>query len=433
MPARFLRPAAWSALALILSLPATLALAHGGWGGSDRGKPEIVYKWNELVATTSPPTAGLQQLRYFAMVQVAIFDAVNSIEEDYSRFRFQVHAPRGASADAAAAQAGHDVLVALVPANAAVYAATLKSQLDGIPSGKRAQGVAVGKAVAAKVLAWRANDGWNSPAPPFGPPALPGLWQPTPPGFLPAAFGQYQIVEPFAAESATQFLAPRHPELTSAEYTADFNEVKEVGSVTSATRTADETLIARLWAGAGYGGNPFTTWNSVGRQVSSAKKQSLVDAARLLALLNVSMHDGLQSSHAAKFLYAFWRPVTAIRNADVDANPDTIADPAWTSLIVAPPYGSYPGNMSCIGAVSATLLGDVFGTDRVSFTITWPGVAPNADVTRRYTGFWQAGYEEARSRVVGGIHFSFDNEISQEMCPQVAYWVLDRFMTPRRR
>lgn len=427
-----MRPAAWPVLGLMLSLPASVALAHGSWGGGDRGDPEIAYKWNELVATTTPGTAGLQQIRYYAMVQVAIFDAVNSIEGDYSKFRFEVFAPRGGSTDAAAAYAAHTVMVSLIPANKAAYDAVLAEQTAGIPKGRLLIGALVGKTVGNKVLAWRQDDGWNQPAPPFNPPPLPGYWQPTPPGFGPALFGQYQIVEPFATSSATHFMAPRHPELTSQQYTDDFNEVKELGSATSTTRTADETLIARLWSGTGYVSNPFNTWNHVARSVGRSGGFSLIDASRMLALLNVGMHDGLQSSHSAKFLYAFWRPYTAIRGADVDTNPGTEADPNWTSLIVAPPYGSYPGNMSCIGAVSATLLGDIFGTDQVGFSVTWTGVAPNANVTRQYTGFWQAGYEEARSRVAGGIHFSFDNEISQERCPEVAYWILDRFAVARR-
>lgn len=432
MSTKKMRPAAWPALALALFLPASVALAHGGWGGGDRGNPEIAYKWNELVATTTPASVALQQIRYYAMVQVAIFDAVNSIEGDYSKFRFEVFAPRGGSTDAAAAYAAHTVLADLIPANKLAYDAVLAEQTAGIPKGKLLIGALVGKAVGKKVLDWRRDDGWNQPAPPFNPPALPGYWQRTPPAFAPAAFGQYQIVEPFATSSATHFMAPRHPELDSARYAEDFNEVKEIGSASSTTRSDDETLIARLWSGTGYGGNPFNTWNSVGRSVARAGGFSLIDASRLLALINVGMHDGLQSSHSAKFLYAFWRPVTAIRSADIDSNAATDADPNWTSLIVAPPYGSYPGNMSCIGAVSATLLGDIFGTDQVAFSISWPGVAPNANVTRQYTGFWQAGYEEARARVTGGIHFPFDNEISQEMCPQVAFWILDRFMTPRR-
>jgi hypothetical protein len=420
--------------ALLIAAPAAMAT-----GGKGRGDPEIVIAWNALLQQTAPPTLGLQGPRYYSMLHIAMFDAVNSIERDYTKFHTRVWSSRGASTDAAAAQAAHDVLSYLIPASKPAYDAALASQLANIPPGRAAQGVAVGAQVAARIIAWRANDGWAIPPPPYVLPLLPGNWQPTPPANAPPGAMQLRYTEPFALLTPSQYQPGRFPEINSAVYAEDFNEVKGIGAAGSATRTAEETTTALIWAGQGYGPNLFALWNRVARDVARGAGMSLIETARLFALVNVSLNDGLQTSQASKFVYGLWRPITAIRQADLDLNPATDPETGWSPLLAAtPPYPSYPGNMACIGAAVATALGLGVGTDAFSFSIEWTGLPPAGggaappNVTRNYTSFWQAGTEEARSRVLGGIHFTFDNEASQEACPKVAHWVNDNYMVPRR-
>jgi hypothetical protein len=236
---------------------------------------------------------------------------------------------------------------------------------------------------------------------------------------------------PFAILTNTEFLPLRHPELTSDKYTADFNEVKDYGSATSTVRTPEQTQLAQLFAGVITRTSAFAAWNNVARDISREQKLSLVETARVFALINTSMHDGLITSHTGKFIYGLWRPLTAIRNADQDLNPNTTADPAWTTLIGTPPYPSYPGNMACVGASAARALRLAFGTNDIPFTVVWFGNATSpVDVPKSYTGFWQFAQDEANSRIYGGIHYRFDNEASQEQCPKVSEYVHKRYMRP---
>jgi hypothetical protein len=393
---------------------------------------EVVITWNQLLADTvrlglQPATIRVE--RSYAMLHVAMFDAVNSIEQKYTPYRFQVRASAGASAEAAAAQAAHDILVALYPSQKSVYDAALRADLSGIPRGRARQGRSIGAAIAAQVLAWRTNDGWEVTPPAYVLPPLPGNWQPTPPALTPARFTHYQDVLPFAIEGPEQFLAPPPPALDSPAYTAAFNEAKELGATNSSTRTTNQTLMARLYASVGTFATPNTLWNGVARDVSRAYGLGLVETARVFALLSVVFHDALQVSFAGKYTYGLWRPVTAIRSADLDSNPNTVQDAGWTSLLSSPPYPTYPGNAAALSAASARALALLFGRDDVPITVVFEGNgAP--DVTRSYDGFWEFAEEQAQSRIWGGIHFSFDTIASQEASVELVDWVFERFMLP---
>lgn len=389
---------------------------------------ELIIEWNQLLQQNLPPTAALSGFRYFAMLHVAMFDAANSIEHRYTRYRVDLRAPSGASKEAAAAQAAHDILVALIPTSQSIFDAALANQIADIPPGTARLGSGVGAKVARRILAWRADDGWATMGPLYELPPLPGLWQPTPPTLSAATFTQITDVKPFALLTSTQYLPRRPPTLTSEQYTSDFNEVKALGSATSTVRTEEQTLLARLFAGIGYGLSPLALWSNVAREVTRAEGLSLVESARLFAFFAVSMHDGILTSHTGKFVYGLWRPVTAIQRADEDLNPATDPDPTWTSLIPNPPYPAFPGNMSCISASAARALSNVLGTDEYSFSITWPGLPPNVEVTRQYESFSQLADDMARSRVYGGIHFEFDTRESQATCPKVADFAFRRFM-----
>jgi len=216
--------------------------------------------------------------------------------------------------------------------------------------------------------------------------------------------------------------------LTSDTYTADFDEVKRLGSATSSERTPEQTLLARLFAPQGYRTQHWAVWNNVARDMAARKHLSLVDTARLFALMNVSIHDGLQTSHTSKFVYGLWRPITAIQRADEDLNLATIADPTWTPLITTPPYPSHSSNQTCVGVSASRALARAFRTDEMPFTVTWTGVAPTADVSRAYTRFSQLAADQARSRVYAGIHFTFELTASEAACTKVADYVFEHYM-----
>jgi hypothetical protein len=308
----------------------------------------------------------------------------------------------------------------------------LAATVSRFPGDPATQGSLIGTGAAGAILARRANDGWARAAQvSFILPALPGYWQPVPPQNAAATLVHYQEVVPFALNSRNQFLLEAPPALTSARSAADFNEVKLLGGATSTARTAQQTQTAQLWAGVGYSTSAPGVWYNLARDLARARGLTGVDAARVFALLAITMHDALQTSFSAKFLYGLWRPTTAIREANRDNNPATEPDPAFVSLLATPPYPSYPGNMACIGASSAALFTRVWGRDDIPFSVTWTGIAPTTDVTRSYNGFRQLADEEAISRIYGGIHFSFDHTASFGACTNVANYVFSNVLIAR--
>jgi hypothetical protein len=392
----------------------------------------VVLQWNrvlqETLATPGQQPATIFITRPYAMMHAAIFDAVNSIDGSYTPYIANVPTAGRASQEAAAAQAAHDVLVALFPTRATVFAAELNDSLNGIPPFRAFLGIRVGRIAAQQLLAARANDGWTVTPPPYVLPTTPGNWQ-LAPGNTVATFTHYPNVLPFAIGSPARFASNPPPAMTSDEYARDFNEVKTLGSATSTTRTADQTLVARLWAGVNATPTlPMGVWNNVARTVAIQRNNTTAENARLFALLNISSHDALQTTFAGKFQYGLWRPVTAIRRADEDGNPDTAPDVNWNSLIGNPPYPAYPGNIAGVGTSQATILALFFGRDDIRFQHTWGGTG---GATRSYSGFNQMANEMERSRVWGGIHFTFDQVAGQSAGRNVANYVFLNFMKPR--
>jgi hypothetical protein len=326
-------------------------------------------------------------------MHAAMFDAVNSIDGSYTSYLTDVPGSQQASIEAAAAQAAHDVLVGLYPTRVAVFDAELAISLQGIDANRAQQGIRVGQIVAERMLAARENDGWTVTPPAYSLPATPGNWQPAPGA---ATFTHYPSVIPFGITSGTQFRPSPPPPLTSATYAADVNEVKEIGSVSSVTRTADQTLVARLWAGVNTPTNFLFVWNNVARTIATNRGLTTVEKARLFALTNFAIHDALQTTFASKFHYGLWRPVTAIRRADEDGNASTTADPSWSPLIATPPYPSYAGNNAAIGTSQSTMLALFFGRDDIEFQHTWEGAG---GATRSYAGFGAMADEEARAHL----------------------------------
>ena len=399
---------------------------------------EVVIEWNQILQSTLPGNLGPTAPRYYAMLHVAIFDAVNAIERAYEPFHVGFTDRAGGSAEAAAAQAAHDLLGSLFPQSAAIYDAALQQRFGAKPSGFVRRGAETGALVAARVLAWRENDGWVTSTPPaYVLPSFPGLWQPTPPANAAAGLTQAPYVQPFAVLTPTQFLPPPPPTLISARYAADLNETKAIGKSDSWVRTEEETIIARLWAGIAASGAGTATgmsgiWNNVVRDVVRERGLSIVDAARLFALVNVSIHDGIQMSATSKVTYGTWRPLTAIRRADEDANAATDADPSWSSLLNTPPYPSYAGNMATVGASAARALARALGTDDMPINATWRQSGGQPHVVRQYAGFSQLAEEQARSRIYGGIHFQFDSDAGRYIGTRVADYVFANVMRPLR-
>jgi len=399
--------------------------------------PTVAIQWNQTLQATIGGTGGPTSTRWFAAMHIAMFDAMNSVARQYTPFRTSVPASSGASLEAAGAQAAHDVIYELMknqPTAATAlpaYDALLAAQLAGIPPGLRAQGVAVGKAAAQRILEWRLNDGASAGPFPYSLPLIAGLWQPT---GAPVGLTHVPHMLPFTLKTHTQFLPRRFPEINTPVYAEDYNEVRLIGSATSATRTAEQTQTAKLFAGFEITStNIFSVWNNIVRDMALSQHMTLLQAARQYAFTNALLFDGLMTSQSGKFIYGLWRPLTAINSTLDDLNPDTAPEPGWAALIPTPPYPSYPGNMACVHAAAARSLALGVGTNEIAFSVTWTGANGNPNVTRNYASFWELAQQGADSRIYAGIHFRFDNEVSQEYCVKVAEHAFATVAKPRQQ
>jgi hypothetical protein len=394
----------------------------------------VVLDWNSKLIQLQG-AGNLFSFRQLAMMHVAMFDAVNAVEGRYQSYHVKAASTGAASAVAAAAQAAHDVLVALYPQSLSDLDALLQTHLEGIAQPLAMQGAEVGSQAAAALLAWRANDGSAASFDtPYTLPALAGMWQsaPQPPGAPPqvAAGTRFLVMQPFGLVSSTQFLPAAPPPLDSAKYGQDWQFVYDYGRADSAMRSPEQTLLAKVVAGTGYTPTPFAVWNSIARQLVAARELTLSETARLFALLNVSMHDGLLTSQRSKFAYGFWRPVTAIQSFADDANAATTPDPAWAPLLGTPPYPSHASNLACIYTSAARALGHALGSDEVPFDFTWKA-AQGADATLHYDRLSQLAHDGGMSRVYGGIHFTFEITASETACTKATDYIIGRYMQER--
>jgi hypothetical protein len=394
------------------------------WPGSSSAAVDPVSNWN-LVAIQATLTAGENGVvasRTIAIAQAAVHDALNAIDARYERYAFTGSAPGGASVEAAIGAAARDALVGTIPVGAvpgfgspanqalavaqvdAAYAATLAGIPDGLP---KSDGIAVGQAAAAAILALRSTDHATTVVP-YTPGTQPGDWQPTPnpvpfdppaaADHLPAVAPGWGNVTPFVLLRSSQFEPNGPPSLTSKQYTDDYNEVKAIGEKNSATRTAEQTSIARFW----YEGSPGG-WSRIARIVAESRGLDSWDTARLLALVNLAMADGFIAGFETRYEFNFWRPVTAIRAGDTDGNDETIADPTWSTLLNTPAIPDYPSTHSVLGGAASEVLRRFFRDDDVPFTTT--SGAPFGGLTRSFDSFSQAAAENGESRIYCGIHF----------------------------
>jgi membrane-associated phospholipid phosphatase len=397
-------------------------------------RADVVIDWNATLIqalhnAATPPTVASRAL---ALVGVAVYDAVDAVRPTYELYPlpgFNPRPPHDASAEAAAIGAAYRVLSALFPAQQAMFTAELQATLGTLPGNKpTADGFAFGQSVADAVLAWRANDG-SAKVVSYTPGTAPGDYQLTPPGFQSPLSPQWPGVTPWAMTSGSQFRPPPPPALTSAEYAADFNQVKALGGATSAVRTPEQTLIAHFWADVpGHSPSPPGHWDEIAEHLGMQFNLSLADNARLFALVNIALADAGLACWDAKYHYDFWRPITAIQNAGSDGNPLTTPDTTWTPLWTTPSFQSYTSGHSTFSGAASTVLASLFG-DRTRFTI---GTDDMPGVTRTFTSFSQAADEAGMSRIYGGIHFMFDNLAGLTCGRALGNYLTDHFLRPLR-
>src|SRR5580693_6166481 len=331
-----------------------------------------VVQWNKtlltIVRTPGAQPATIHPTRSFAIMHAAIYDAVNSIDGKHTPYFIQVPGVSPlASQEAAAAAAAHEVLSILYPAFQATLDAQFQQSLAQISRGDKAAGVSVGQTVADRILALRSNDGSNAQPPAFVFGNAPGDYQSTPPNFPPhPQFTSWSRVTPFALEAADQFRPGGPPKLTSDRYTDAFDLVKTFGIAGGTAASADEALTGKFWNGAIQ-----NYWNEIAQTASLAHELTTAENARLFAMLNLSFADGVIAFYDAKYTYNFWRPVTAIRAAATDGNPDTDADPNWLPEVGnTTPDPSYPGAHAVISKAGAEVLICFFHNDNFDFSVT---------------------------------------------------------------
>jgi hypothetical protein len=370
---------------------------------------DAVTDWNDIMLATfasqTPAVNPFAAGRFAAITQLAVFEAVNTVERDYHPYIGTLTAPRGASAPAAAIAAAHGVLTHYFPASAAVLDAARATSLAAIlDSQAKTDGIAVGTAAAAALVGLRSNDG--SAPPRFHVPASAdaGVWQLTP-GCPPAGgvLRHWQDVTPFGIDSSAQFRSPPPPSLTNQRYAADYREVKTVGGVHSTKRPQDRADVALFYNAV----LAVAVWNPAARQIAAARGTSLSANARMFALLNMAINDGLVSSMETKYHYELWRPETAIRAGDADGNRKTAADPNFAPFIVTPCFPSYPSAHASGSYAARAVLESLFGNGPHFIELATPAL-PN--VALQYTRLSEITDDIDDARVYGGIHFRFDQE-----------------------
>jgi hypothetical protein len=412
------------ALAAVVALVAAIPLATPVAAQDDDSSPQAVLDWNQNAvaaagaAALPPPVASL----VMAMVHGAIYDAVVSIAGGYQPYLGQLEADPTASKVAAASTAAHDVLLNLFPFQAGSLQAKLDASLEAVPDGAaKDAGVAVGQAAAEQMIAARAGDGRG------GGRTLtyedgPGNYRPTPPNLAEFPAPWMADVKPFLAEDIASYRTAGPYELDSAEYAADFNEVKEKGAAEGSTRTPDEDALVAFWV------TPLGQWSATERALATDQGLDIVEAARLFGISGLAMADTLIATWNEKYHWMFWRPVTAIHEADTDGNDATEADPDWVPLIdtltppFTPPYPDHPSGWNAYAGAIISSMQEYFGTDEMAYTVA----SPNVEEPRSYTSFSDGLKDGVELRIVQGIHFRHGDEAGVEVGQKAAKAAAER-------
>jgi hypothetical protein len=378
--------------------------------------PDQVLVWNQHAIDEVIATQGAGALQYLAPVHGAMYDAVNAIEGGYQPYLTAPSAEPTYSEDAAAATAAYQVLLWLLPGRATQLAGYYDDSLAAIPDGPEEQGgIEVGMAAARAMIDRRHDDG--RPGTPsfttqsFTTGSDPGDWRPFAAGPAGNNFKWIGDMDPWLVPDPSRFATDGPLALEGAAYATEFDQVRSLGAVNSTTRTAEQTSMALFWAD-----NAFAMWTRIFRQLSESQDLSVAENARLFAMAYLTAGDAQIACFQDKERWHFWRPQTAIRLAEEDRNPDTLADPNWTPLLANPPYPDHPSGHNCVSSAIVETLRDFFGTNRMTFSATHSTLG----ITRTFTSFSQAIAEIRLARVYGGIHFMTADAKGAALGKQVA-------------
>jgi hypothetical protein len=398
---------------------------------SAAARADVVLDWNEIALNTAVANkqSPYAQARSAAIVQLAVFEAVNAITGEYKPYSGTITAPPSASAEAAAIEAAYQVLRAYFPNSATALLTAYTNSLAQIPNDQaKLDGIAAGDAAAQAMIALRASDGSVPPLFKVPGPAVPGDWQatiscPIVNGIAQGTGFHWQNVTPFGIPSASAFLLGPPPALTSNEYAKAYNEVTTVGAVNSTERPQDRANVAFFYAAS----SPTQVFNQAAEQVALEQGGSRSQNARALALINMAMSDSLVASFRNKYYYNFWRPETAIHAGATDGNPKTEPDPSYAPLITTPCFPSYPSNHGSAGNAAAEVLRRIYGEAGHLITLTNPAVP---SIVLQYTSFKQITDDISDARVYGGIHFRTDQEAGADLGRAVGTGVYKNNLRP---
>jgi hypothetical protein len=403
--------------------------------------PTAALTWNSIavnavrsavITTDGPPRPVLQAEGrvYTAYVQAAVYDAVTKIEGRYVPYHDFSADPNGASPEAAVAAAARTTLDHYVPDQAASVDAQYAAYLMTLPDAGKAAGVAVGETAARDIIALRTGDGRNAPTATYGDPTLPvaaGKWQVVPPATT-AATPWLAFMRPFLLESPSQFRSAPPPDLGSERYADELNETKAYGAKDSAVRSSEQTATAYFW-----NANGINQGNQAFRDLAIQHGLDLLDTARLLAMGELVEADASIACFDSKYHYLFWRPYTAIRNADIDGNPATEADPSWVPLLNTPNHPEYPGAHGCITGALAEVVARALHTRRIDATI-WGATNGGTTLTasRHFETVKDLDRELVNARVWVGFHYRHSTVAGVKLGRAVAHWTLQRYFRPTR-
>ena len=383
-----------------LWLITTLTAAFVGLARAD-----VIMDWNVKADAIAAEKQVLPapHSRVVAMMHVAMFEAVNAIDRRYTSYQLNLVADRSTSREAAAATAAHDVLLSLYPDLKSDLDAALATSLAAVADAEsKSAGVELGRQAAQGIIALRANDGSAAPES-YRPNTSPGVYVPT----TVPLFSTVGATTPWILETGSQFRPGPPPALDSETWTRDVNEIRELGARNSAIRTPEQTTIGRFWFFVGA-----RTYNPIVKQAAMAKGMDLVDCARLFALTSMAGNDALVAVFDAKYTYNLWRPITAIRNADITQNPATPRDASWLPLGETPMHPEYPCAHCITSAAIASVLQAVVGDEFGEFSLTSP-TAPG--VTRKWSRLQDYSTEVSNARIYAGFHYRFSTEVGSAM------------------
>ena len=419
-----------SKVLVVMTVVACCVAGFGARNATAGISDAVLLEWNEIAVEAVGATPPFPSTRAMAAVQVAVFEAVNAITQRYQPYLGTIAGTFEGSAEAATVIAAHDTLVWLFPAQQVFLDAKKTASLMAIADGSaKDQGIAVGHAAAAAIIANRANDGAQSPM--FYTPTsdAPYEWQPTPSCANPPASGRgvffhWQFVKPFGVDSSSQFRAKAPPTLVSGNYANDLNELQAVGGLESALRPADRAAVAVFYAAQ----PPHRGWNLVARQLAAERgPDEITKTARTLAIMNMSLSDAHITVFESKYQYQTWRPETAIVRADEDRNHRTVASASYQPYVLTPCFPGYPSAHGAGGGAARAVLERAYGRKNHDITLI-DGGAPG--IVLHYSDLRTITDDVDDARVYGGIHFRYDQEAGERMGAEVGHYNDEHWLLP---